>query len=601
MISWYSTSSIFSVVNSYIRSFDKIHSRMEIYRIRVNNQKKRVKKMPFLNNYVNLVTEKSQAHTRLIRDYDGDNKDFDFIIVGSGMGGGILADDLADRLSESHRILVLDAGSFIYPTHVYNISRIPNGSVAKHFEVDNFKQSPRTSSFIGAKPQFCFGGRSIFWSGLIPQAQSWEMDFFPDKVRQDLILEYFDLATERMNTSISLGDKAEELVKYFQNSKLNQDFDIKQTPRALHQPYLNPDGSQGHEFFVEPTGVFNTAELLINQVGLTPSVNQNGKGLFVKLNSFVESIQNVPYDWYEVKTTSTITGELISFYSPKVVIAAGSTESPKLINRSAVYQDFPNHIKDLVGFGLTDHPVTGESQAYVTSVGKNSSRIELSRSNHAKIIFYSRGNRDVNGHIIYPFNIEMNVNHEYWHLRNNDLSAEAIVDDTSRTRVDIKFSFGNCLDDKNGIFSRADDNYTPDIYFNRFSDLNELLQSRLPTLAGWSKGQQEFFDFLNQTRNRIFSEFNDVDVITGEYGEGNDKQWPFGWGTVHHACGTLRMPWKNNLNASFNTESVVDEDLKVQGTTGLYVCDMSVMPISTAANPVLTLAGLALRLSNHLS
>jgi hypothetical protein len=546
------------------------------------------------------VTEKPQAHTRLIRDYDGNNKDFDFIIIGSGIGGGILADDLADRLGQSHRILVLDAGSFIYPTHVYNISRIPNGSVAPHFGVDNFKQSPSGSHFIGSKPQLCFGGRSIFWSGLIPHPQSWEMEFFPDNVRQDLESRYFQLANERMNTSFSLGDKAKKLVNYFQSSSLNSDFEIKQTPRAVHQPYLNPDGTPRNQFFVEPTGVFNTAELLINQVGLTPGVDQNGNGLFIKLNSFVETIQNVPFDWYEVKTTNTITGEQISFYSPKVVIAAGSTESPKMLNRSAVYQSLPAQIQKKVGFGLTDHPVTGESQAYVSSLGRNASLIPLSRQDHAKIIFYSRGNRDANGQVIYPFNIEMNVNHEYWHLRNNDLSAEPVADNTSRTRVDIKFSFGNCLDDENGIFSHANDNYTPDIRFKRFSNLDDLLGSRFPALAGWNKSKNEFFDLLNQTRNRIFAEFNDVEFITGEYGGGSGQQWPFGWGTVHHACGTLRMPWKANLNANFNNDSVVDEDLKVRGTTGLYICDMSVMPISTAANPVLALAGLALRLSDHL-
>ncbi len=556
--------------------------------------------MPFQNNYANLVTEKPQAHTRLIRDYDGSNKDFDFIIIGSGIGGGILADDLADRLGQSHRILVLDAGSFIYPTHVYNISRIPNGSVAPHFGVDNFKQSPSGSHFIGSKPQLCFGGRSIFWSGLIPQAQSWEMEFFPDNVRQDLESRYFRLANDRMNLSSSLGDKAKKLVSYFQSSSLNSDFEIKQTPRAVHQPYLDPDGTPRDQFFAEPTGVFNTAELLINQVGLTPGVDQNGKGLFIKLNSFVEAVQNVPFDWYEVKTTNTITGEQISFYSPKVIIAAGSTESPKLLHRSTVYQNLPDKIRQQVGFGLTDHPVTGESQAYVSSLGRNASLIPLSRQDHAKIIFYSRGNRDANGQVIYPFNIEMNVNHEYWHLRNNDPSAEPVVDDTSRTRVDIKFSFGNCLDDENGIFSHANDNYTPEIRFKRFSNLDDLLGSRFPALAGWNKSKDEFFALLNQTRNRIFAEFNDVNFITGEYGEGDGKQWPFGWGTVHHACGTLRMPWKANRNANFNNDSVVDEDLKVRGTTGLYVCDMSVMPISTAANPVLALAGLALRLSDHL-
>ena len=557
--------------------------------------------MPFENNYANLVVEKPQAYTRLIRDYDGANKDFDFIIIGSGMGGGILADDLADRLGQSRRILVLDAGSFVYPTHAYNISRIPNSSLARHFGADNFKQPASDSHFIGEKPQLVFGGRSIFWSGLIPEPQSWELEFFPDQVRQDLDSEYLNLAASRMNESISLGKKAQEVVKYFQNSSLNDDFIIEEAPRALHQPYINPDGTPRDQFFVEPTGVFNTAELLINQVGLTtPDINLDGQGLFIKLNSFVETINSIPFDWYEVKTTDTITGEQTSFYSPKVIIAAGSTESPKLINRSGVYQSMPDNIKQLIGFGLTDHPVTGESQAYVSSLGQNSSRVDLSRNDHAKIIFYSRGKLDENGHTRFPFNIEMNINHEYWHLRNNDPSAEPIVDDTSKTRVDIKFSFANCLDDENGIFSHANDGYTPDIRFKRFSMLDDLLQSRFPALAGWQKGRQEFFNLLNQTRFRVFQEFNDVDFITTEYGEGNGKQWPFGWGTVHHACGTLRMPWKANRNTNFNNQSVVDEDLKVRGTAGLYVCDMSVMPISTAANPVRALGGLALRLSNHL-
>lgn len=552
--------------------------------------------MPFQNNYVNLVAEKTQAHTRLIRDYDGTNRDFDFIIVGSGMGGGILADDLADRLGQNHRILLLDAGSFIYPTHVYNVSRVPNSSIAAHFDVDNFTQNPTGNNFIGGKPQLAFGGRSIFWSGLIPQAQDWELHFFPDSVREDLTSEYFKLAANRMNVSFSLGAKAKDLVQHFRNSSLNDDFVIKETPRALHQPYLNPDGTPRDQFFVEPTGVFNTAELLISQVGLTPGVNQDGSGLFIKLNCFVEAINDVPFDWYEVRTTNTITGEQVSFYTPRVVIAAGSIESPKLINRSSIYQRLPGHLKQRVGFGLTDHPVSAESQAYVSSLGS----ISLNRRDHAKIIFYSRGRPDQNGHIKFPFNIEMNVNHEYWHLRNNDPSAERVIDDTSKTRVDIKFSFANCLDNENGIFSHASDGYTPEIRFKRFAFLDDLLQFRFPALAGWTKGQQDFFDLLNQTRDRVFAEFNDVDWITGEYGSGQGKQWPFGWGTVHHACGTLRMPWKPNRNASFNHESVVDENLKVRGSTGLYVCDMSVMPISTAANPVRTLAGLALRLSRHL-
>jgi choline dehydrogenase-like flavoprotein len=73
----------------------------------------------------------------------------------------------------------------------------------------------------------------------------------------------------------------------------------------------------------------------------------------------------------------------------------------------------------------------------------------------------------------------------------------------------------------------------------------------------------------------------------------------FGWGTVHHAAGSLRMPHRTRYDAPIESQSVVDEDLRVAGTQHLYACDMSVMPFSSAANPVRTLVALALRLSNH--
>lgn len=554
--------------------------------------------MAFNNNYINLVAEQTQAHSRLIRDYDAlHNRDFDFIIIGSGIGGGLLADELAETQGKDKRILVLDAGSFIYPTHVYNISRIPNYSVANHFGAVNFNPWPDEAFFIGGHPQLAFGGRSVFWSGLIPQTQEWELGFFPEQIRSDLENRFLSLAGERMNESASLGDKAREIVEHFRNSNLNDDFIIEETPRAVHQPYLNPDGTPRDQFFTEPTGVFNTAELLINQVGLTgPNANLDGNGLFIKLNSFVEGVHDIPFDWHEVITTDTVSGQTLSFYSPKVIIAAGSTESPKLINRSSAYHQLPDDVRSKVGFGLTDHPVSSESQAYVSSLGS----VALSRNDHAKIIFYSRGETDVNGHIKYPFNIEMNVNHEYWHLRDNDPSEPKLPDDRTKTRIDIKFSFANCLDDENGIFSHANDNYTPEIRFKRFSALDNLLFSRFPAVAGWVKTHQQFFDLLNGMRDRVFNEFNDVQWLTGAYGDNQGEQWPFGWGTVHHACGTLRMPWKQQRSAAFDSQSVVDENLQVHGKPGLYVCDMSVMPISTAANPVRTLAGLALRLSSHL-
>src|SRR5690606_40499961 len=109
-----------------------------------------------------------------------------------------------------------------------------------------------------------------------------ELEFFPGAVQSDLTDTYLKLAGERMNASLTLGKKASDLVKYFQSSPLANDFDIVETPRALHQPYLLADGTPSDKLFVEPTGVFNTAELLINQTGLKrPDLDLNGSGMIV--------------------------------------------------------------------------------------------------------------------------------------------------------------------------------------------------------------------------------------------------------------------------------------------------------------------------------
>jgi choline dehydrogenase-like flavoprotein len=60
------------------------------------------------------------------------------------------------------------------------------------------------------------------------------------------------------------------------------------------------------------------------------------------------------------------------------------------------------------------------------------------------------------------------------------------------------------------------------------------------------------------------------------------------------------MPYRPSGSSPFDSATVVDEDLRLAGTQNLHVCDMSVMPFSSAANPVRTLVVLALRLSRRL-
>ncbi|KAF8419543.1 GMC oxidoreductase-domain-containing protein [Tirmania nivea] len=68
-----------------------------------------------------------------------------------------------------------------------------------------------------------------------------------------------------------------------------------------------------------------------------------------------------------------------------------------------------------------------------------------------------------------------------------------------------------------------------------------------------------------------------------------------GFGVFSHEVGTMRMP------SPSNDCSVVDSNLQVNGFQNLFVCDLSVFPVSTEANPTLTLAALSMRLSSFLT
>jgi hypothetical protein len=551
------------------------------------------------STYVNFVSVGTAAQDRLFLQYIGPRGDFDIIVVGSGIGGGVLADDLADRLAGHTRILVLEAGSFLYPTHVYNVCRFPNASVARHFGCDTFWQAGHQGSehYIGEKPQLNFGGRSIFWSGLIPTVQGWELDFFPSQVRQDLASGLLNQAGETMNESRSMGTTAQAVVAQLRQSPLASDFSIQETPRALHQPYLEADGTPKDQFFTEPTGVFNTAELLANQLGLTPGVRHgDGPGLQVLLNHYVEDVQNHG-SHLELVTRNTLTGHVRHFRANAAILAGGSIESPKLLRRSSMFPWLSSAVKDLVGRGLSDHPTSNEITTFVHGIGN----VALSGDDHAKIVFYSRGLRDGNNQIRYPFNVEMNINHEYWHLRENDPNGEHRGGPTNAARIDMKFSFGNCLDDQNEIRPAPAFGYVPEIAFRNLS-WTAHLTARFNALAGWQKSDVQIYEVLNHVTHAIFSQFHS----NGQPARPADEMWyrpggkGFGWGTVHHAIGSLRMPFKPRYDAHVAPHSVVDEDLRVSGTDRLYVCDMSVMPFSSAANPVRTLVALALRLSRHL-
>jgi L-2-hydroxyglutarate oxidase LhgO len=137
---------------------------------------------------------------------------------------------------------------------------------------------------------------------------------------------------------------------------------------------------------MESSGVFNTAELLVNQVSLNPNNPgiANSQRLQLLLNHYVESIERRADGRYTLEVTDAAAGQPRQFTAEIVVLAAGSIESPKILRRSPVFNALPAGSTGLVGKGLTDHPTTDSVHGIVTHIAG----VSIPKDSHAKIIFY---------------------------------------------------------------------------------------------------------------------------------------------------------------------------------------------------------------------
>lgn len=125
-------------------------------------------------------------------------RQFDAIVIGAGMFGGYCADKLfRDGQVRSLKVLVLDAGGFLVPTHAQNL---PNAglNVPDPITPSNDPGVARelvwgipwrsNVDFIGQA--YCFGGKSLYWGGWCPRLLATDLAAWPPTVAQYLSQNY---------------------------------------------------------------------------------------------------------------------------------------------------------------------------------------------------------------------------------------------------------------------------------------------------------------------------------------------------------------------------------------------------------------------------
>ncbi len=495
-----------------------------------------------------VVTENGDVQQRFFPPNHDGQRIYDVIVVGSGIGGGLLADELADAGAD---VLVLEAGSLLFMTHVANLPRrLHVGKFDKNvwglytdFGIRNY-DNVAGSQFLGAQA-FNLGGRSLFWGGLIPRMGEWELRDWPASVREYLLPTGYRLAEDALNRNGPIGSAYQEQLKNVLK-RLLPGFDHFDAPVAVQY--------QGYTPLAIPGGMFSTADLLTED----RLVDDPGRRkLTVNLNHAVQNVVTEGTRVVGVDVYDLLARQQRTYRANTVVLSAGTIESAKIALLSQL--DDP---ADMIGRGITDHPI------WFTHFALPAGSPYAATNASAKV--WSR-HRDA-APDRHPYNMVVELGADFNQGRYVDpdnLARHRQVKGDS-TLSEIVFLFNAPLVETNRL------RVTGPAYVPAQVDVQPS-----PLAPG-------LLDEVRDITAAVLAEFG-AQAITGE----NLNLTQAALGGVAHEVGTLRMGEAG--------KGVVDADLRFHAYDNLYACDNSVLPSSPAANPTLTLAALSLRLARHLT
>lgn len=119
---------------------------------------------------------------------------FDAIVIGAGMYGAYCAEKLYRAgVVSALRILMLDAGAFLLPSHIQNLPQQLGGSVGGPKYLRSRDDASGTQNVIWGMPwisnevfpglAYCVGGRSLFWGGWSPALTADDLANWPSDLR----------------------------------------------------------------------------------------------------------------------------------------------------------------------------------------------------------------------------------------------------------------------------------------------------------------------------------------------------------------------------------------------------------------------------------
>jgi choline dehydrogenase-like flavoprotein len=289
----------------------------------------------------------------------------------------------------------------------------------------------------------------------------------------------------------------------------------------------------------------------------------------------VDIILNAAVSKLELSERGAVSSALLVGDKPKAfkghhfIIAAGATESPKLLLQSKNDSWWPNGIGndyDLVGRYLVGHRLFEVSGMLPDNPLRWQQALDFPTlmSRH-----YDSPQEQENGKL-FMFKSRSNPKTNIAELMQTGKSHEQI---SHVVEGPMKMKLQGFMED----FGRFD---------NRVELGSKINAFNLPTTKVTFKHQQDFDERAYQRMKlmaKVLQKMGCSDISSKIRDARGD-----------HASGTCRMHKEPSMG-------VVDANLKVHGMKNLYVCSNATFPSIGAVNPTLTLTALAVRLAKHLS
>ena len=564
-----------------------------------------------------------------------DGRPFDIIVIGGGSFGPALAQHTLDSDTfANHRILVLDAGPFLFPEHAQNLPMVgvvapPPVTVDPGVPRAEVWGLPWRSNIPGGFPglAYCTGGRSLFWGGWSPQqlpaetpAGDWpasvlfdlrdrllngETGYFHQAARQIGVTETNDFIFGPMHRALR-----RQLFEGLQNGAVPNAIPLDQLPEVLDLPAGTPAAARNQLKLEAPLAVqgrgprsgffplnkFSGMPLLMKatrQAWVDSGGDDVRKRLMVVPNCHVTRLETTVENGVgQVRVVHTNLGSIPVPDRGVVVLAAGTIESTRLALLS--FQGTLGY--QLIGTNLMAHlrsnytfAVNRQALQYL-----NAAVQDLQES---ALFVKGRKNHDTDGSVGH-FHLQITAAGLQAPGGNSEVELFQAIPD-----IDLLDQFQTVADDRIVITLRGIGEMQPQNPASRITLSGELDEFGVPRAfvqLGDARSPATSADTPQTVNDRDLWQAMDNaadavrDVIAnGQPVEEVTPRVHDGLGTTHHEGGTLWM-------GEDPTASVTTPNARFHHVVNAYVAGPALLPTMGSPNPMLSGVALARRLAEHL-